>query len=164
LLSWIQPVLNAGCFALLFFPSIYLNAEWRLSYIFTSSKEFNSIKLHYKNPSAFEWTHSELILTPSGLRFILNLTLCPLDAGPVQVIASTDLEERPLTGHLFEGGEKILLRPEDTSWLVHQLLEEKAVHLSIDRYKTTVASERFKEMWSKAKHLLLTNKIALEIK
>lgn len=154
----------AGCLILFsHVPNLY--SEWSMSYILASSKEFNSLRLHYKNPTPFEWTYSEFILGPSGIRFILNLTLCPLEPGPITLTAvAGENSKKELQGRLFEGGEKILLVDEEAEWLITELLEHRSIQLSVDRYKTTLQPDRFKEMWSKAKHLLLTKKIAIQLK
>jgi hypothetical protein len=150
-------------FALTLF-SFPLCAEWRLSYLITPSKEYNSLRLLYKNDSPFEWTYSEINVTSSGIRFILNLTLRPVESeNPnIQFKASVPQESKTIDGYLFGGGEKILVSDKDTAWLIHQLIQGQSVNIEFEFYKTTLQPDKFRHLWSRAKHLLANEKIALK--
>lgn len=115
--------------------------------------KYYSAKLSNEICNPFREIKFELVRTGDdwrGLFIVQNIPLIPTDCSERTISISINIdgeEEKIIQGIVFEGGQEVLLTPDDSISIIEALLNQNEVNVRIDNYCSTLPFRGFKEAY-----------------
>lgn len=146
-----------ACLVLFFFQITACTKRapcWKYDNVSNSCSEYRSAKLWSPAQDPFRGLEVELISSHSGLRMYVNTysrTFPANEEGKCEITMSSSQIEPPKTFYAdrLEGGQRLLLPPQATSWTIEQLLLGNTIKMTTGRYSTEVSPEEFNTFYPK---------------
>jgi hypothetical protein len=85
-----------------------------------------------------------------GIFIVQSVPLIPCDCTErtISISISIDCEEKMIEGIVFEGGQQVLLSPDDSITLIEALLNQQEVTVKMGRYCSTLPLEGFYDAYT----------------
>lgn len=139
--------------SLLFCSACTQCREWKFDCEKTPSPEYSSSQMILPAQEN-ETLALEIVSTISGLRMYVNVYSIPLSPLPfddkkIDVTFSTEEASFIVVADLLIGGQRVLLPPQTTEWMITTLLDFRTVKVSVGRYSAEITPASFQEHYFK---------------
>lgn len=149
------------CFLLLFScaqarPFFCGKTQWRASSICDPcSKNLQSLKIGYCNPSPLNGLQTEFIFTKEGVNLIIGLLWCPItgveDCSTEISITPIGMEPHLFNAYCYLGNQKLRLSTADTESLLKMLIQGHSLKIKFSMYETTLDAGGFAACWNESR-------------
>lgn len=78
----------------------------------------------------------------------LPLIACDSTERTISISLTIEDEETTIEGTVFEGGQEVLLSPDDSMRIIEALLNQNCVSIKMGRYCSTLAFEGFQQAYT----------------
>jgi hypothetical protein len=128
--------------------------QWKEEETLTTCFCYNSGKIFLRPPARQGSIELELTRGTYGLRLYVNifsLEAQPEECDPTKTMVIFDVGDDSITifGDLLEGGQRILLPPNATQWVINLLNSDQEFVVHVGRYSSTIISTGFTEAYQK---------------
>lgn len=124
--------------------------QWELETTHTGYTCYNSAVL-YLPTSSENNLEMELVRSASGTRLYINVFVLavPYADDPTKTPVQIEVEELMQTVYAerFEGGQRVLLPPDATAWILESLLNNQTVKIFVGRYHAEVIPTGFADLY-----------------
>ncbi|CDZ80312.1 hypothetical protein BN1013_00822 [Candidatus Rubidus massiliensis] len=120
---------------------------WEIDPVFTPLPKYNFSKIFFPIQNEFDGIEVEIVKDSNELQTYLVIHSIAIGKRNVMVTLTSGDDSIQYPSLVLKGGQKIVLPKDGTQQLINWLLENRLVTISFERYKTTVANERFSNLY-----------------
>jgi hypothetical protein len=126
--------------------------QWQIDRTVVSNLDCNLGRLTLPAINTYQGLELELVRSASGTRMYLNAFSLPFpndleDLSKSAVILLIDEQVYVIKAERFMGGQRLLMPEDAASLIITTLVNDKSIQITVGRYRTTIISTRFVELY-----------------